>query len=180
MSTISRIAKAPIQLPTGVTITLDKEVVTIKGPKGSVSKKIIGKGIALQIKEGKEIQVEAIAPGVKALTGSASAHLKKLIYGVTKGFEVKLELVGVGYRAQVQGKKLNLTLGFSHPVTYEAPAGIVFETPTQTEILIKGVDNHLVSQVAATIRRYREPEPYKGKGIRFAGERVKIKEIKKK
>ncbi len=180
MSNISRIAKVPIQLPTGVTVTADKEFVTVKGPKGSVTKKILADGVSLQIKEGKEAQISVARNGLKAFSGTAAAQIKRLIYGVTKGFETKLELVGVGYRAQAQGKKLNLTLGFSHPVVYEAPAGITLETPSQTEVVVKGADNHLVGQVAATIRRYRAPEPYKGKGVRLVGEQVKIKEVKKK
>lgn len=180
MSSISRIAKSPIQLPAGVTVTVDGGLVTVKGPKGSVTKKLLGDGVTIDIKDGKEAQITVSRNGLKALSGTAAALLKKLVHGVTAGFETKLELVGVGYRAQAQGKKLNLTLGFSHPVVFEAPEGITLETPSQTEILVKGADNNLVGQVAAKIRAYRAPEPYKGKGVRYSGEVIKIKETKKK
>ncbi|MCD6047600.1 MAG: ribosomal protein [Gammaproteobacteria bacterium] len=181
MSSISRIAKTAIELPTGVTVAIDGDEVTVKGPKGSVKKKILSNGVTLDIiNGGKEAQVGASRNGVKAGTGTAAAHLKNLVKGVTTGFELKLELVGVGYRAQAQGKKLNLTLGFSHPVAFDVPEGITVETPSQTEILVKGADKNLVGLVAAKIRRYRSPEPYKGKGIRYAGEAIKVKEVKKK
>ncbi len=182
MSSISRIAKSPIKIPGGVNIKIDNKMVTVTGPKGAVSQNLLTDGVSINILDGKEAQVVATTNGttLKQVTGTVGALLKNLIYGVTTGFELKLELVGVGYRAQAQGKKLNLTLGFSHPVVFDVPTGITIETPSQTEILVKGADKNLVGQVAAKIRRYRPPEPYKGKGIRFAGEAIKIKETKKK
>src|SRR3989338_1757665 len=124
MSSISRIAKAPIQIPAGVTVVVDGQLITVKGPKGAVSKKVLTNGVTLDVASGKEAKVGVERNGLKAVTGTVAAHIKQLIQGVTKGFEIKLELVGVGYRAQAQGKKLNLTLGFSHPVVFEAPQGI--------------------------------------------------------
>ena len=180
MLSISRIAKTPVAIPTGVSLKIDQDTVTVTGPKGSVSQKMLKDGVGIDVKDGTEAQVTVTRNGMKALSGTVVAHLRNLIKGVTTGFELKLELVGVGYRAQAQGKKLNLTLGFSHPVVFEALPGITIETPSQTEILIKGADKNLVGQVAAKIRAYRPPEPYKGKGVRFAGEVIKIKETKKK
>lgn len=180
MSSISRLAKAPIDLPNGVTVTISGQAVTLKGPKGTNTKHILNDGVKLNVVDGKQLTIEALRNNVKAISGTIAAHLKNLITGVTTGFETKLELVGVGYRAQAQGKKLNLTLGFSHPVVFDVPEGITIETPSQTEILVKGVDKELVGLVAAKIRRYRSPEPYKGKGVRYSGEMIKIKETKKK
>lgn len=180
MSSLSRLAKTPIDLPSGVTITVSGSAVTLKGPKGTNTKSILNDGVKLNVVDGKQLNIEAISNNAKAISGTIAAHLKNLIKGVTTGFETKLELVGVGYRAQAQGKKLNLTLGFSHPVVFEAPEGITIETPSQTEILVKGMDKDMVGQVAAKIRRYRSPEPYKGKGVRYSGEMIKIKETKKK
>lgn len=180
MLSLSRLAKMPISIPSGVTISVDGAMVTVKGQKGTLTKKILVNGMNLVVEEGKTAQITVSRNGLKALSGTAAALLKKLIQGVTTAFEIKLDLVGVGYRAQAQGNKLNLTLGFSHPVVFEAPAGISLETPTQTQIIVKGIDNELVGQVAAKIRRYRAPEPYKGKGVRYAEEVIKIKETKKK
>jgi large subunit ribosomal protein L6 len=181
MSELSRIAKLPISVPAGVTITFDQDLVTVKGPKGSVSQKLLVDGVTiLMTSDGREAQVVVSRNGLKAFSGTVAAILKNLIYGVTQLFEKKLELVGVGYRAQVQGKVLNLTLGFSHPVTFSVPDTITIETPTQTEILVKGANKDLVGLTAARIRAYRKPEPYKGKGVRYAGEIIKIKETKKK
>lgn len=179
MVSISRIAKLPIPIPAGVTVTVNGDQVTVKGPKATVSKKLLVDGLTI-VQDGKEAQITAHRNGLKALSGTAAALLKSLIHGVTEGFATKLELVGVGYRAQAQGKALNLTLGFSHPVVYQAPEGISLETPSQTEIVVKGADKDLVGLSAAAIRRYRPPEPYKGKGVRYAGEMIKIKETKKK
>jgi large subunit ribosomal protein L6 len=179
MLSISRIAKLPIPIPAGVTLSVEGDRVTVKGPKATVSKKLLVDGVTI-VENGKEAQITVHRNGMKAASGTAAALLKRLIQGVTEGFTTKLELVGVGYRAQAQGNKLNLTLGFSHPVVYDAPAGITLETPSQTEIVVKGADNDLVGLVAAAIRRYRPPEPYKGKGVRYAGELIKIKETKKK
>ena len=177
---MSRIAKQPVALPSGVEFQQSGTVVTIKGGKGALSMDL-----------NTEVQVEqedgnlSIAPrsGSKfaiAMSGTTRALLANMVTGVSDGFERKLELVGVGYRAQAQGNKLNLTLGFSHPVVYDVPEGISVETPSQTEVVIKGTDKQKVGQVAAEIRHYRPPEPYKGKGVRYADERVVLKEAKKK
>jgi large subunit ribosomal protein L6 len=179
---MSRIAKLPIKLPAGVNATVAADAVTLKGAKGALTLKL-AEGIS--VRQQDQVLSVAIADG-KATTeriaaaGAARANLANMVAGVTKGFERKLELVGVGYRAAVQGKNLNLTLGFSHPVAYPVPEGISIETPSQTEIVIKGMDRQKVGQVAAEIRGYRPPEPYKGKGVRFAGEKIVLKEGKKK
>jgi len=179
---MSRIAKLPVKLPAGVNATFAQDAVTVKGVKGALTLKLVS-GITVAQRE--QTLVVAIAEGKNtneriAAAGATRANLANMVAGVTKGFERKLELVGVGYRAAVQGKNLNLTLGFSHPVSYPVPEGISIETPTQTEILIKGADLQRVGQVAAEIRGYRPPEPYKGKGVRYAGERIVMKEGKKK
>jgi large subunit ribosomal protein L6 len=134
------------------------------------------------VQEGQTVQVQVAEPSRESMmhAGSLRAHLANFVVGVSKGYEKKLELVGVGYRAQAQGKSLNLTLGFSHPAVYEAPEGITIETPSQTEVLVKGMDRQQVGQVAAEIRAFRSPEPYKGKGVRYSGERIELKETKKK
>jgi large subunit ribosomal protein L6 len=179
---MSRIAKMPVSLPQGVNATIAADQVTVKGAKGSLSLPIAN-GISVAQRE--QTLVVVVADG-KATTdrvaaaGATRANLANMVLGVTKGFERRLELVGVGYRAAVQGRNLNLTLGFSHPVSYPVPEGISIETPSQTEILIKGSDLQKVGQVAAEIRGYRPPEPYKGKGVRYAGERIVMKEGKKK
>ncbi len=177
---MSRIAKQAITLPKGVTATITAESVTVKGAKGSLSLSL-RPGVAV-VQEGDALKVQQVVEN-KATNmdaGSTRAHLANYVVGVSAGFERKLELVGVGYRAAAQGKALNLTLGFSHPVVYPAPEGITIETPSQTEILIKGIDRHKVGQVASDIRSYRPPEPYKGKGVRYSGEKIEIKEAKKK
>ena len=179
---MSRIAKMPVALPKGVNATIAADTVTVKGAKGSLSLSIAN---GISVAQQEQTLVVVVAEG-KATTdrvaaaGATRANLANMVTGVTKGFERKLELVGVGYRAAVQGKNLNLTLGFSHPVSYPVPDGISIETPSQTEILIKGADLQRVGQVAAEIRGYRPPEPYKGKGVRYAGERIVMKEGKKK
>ncbi len=179
---MSRVAKKPVDLPAGVTIAVADGTVTVKGAKGSLSLPV-ARGLAVeQLDKTLVVRYPDGAAG-KALVpaaGSTRAHLANMVNGVTKGFERKLELVGVGYRAAVQGKSLNLTLGFSHPVAYPVPEGITIETPSQTEIVIKGIDRQRVGQVAAEIRGFRPPEPYKGKGVRFAGEKIALKEGKKK
>jgi large subunit ribosomal protein L6 len=177
---MSRVAKKPVTLPQGVTTTVDGDTVTVKGAKGSLSLPL-RRGLRL-VQEGQTVQVEVAEPAHDALmhAGSLRAHIANFAVGVSKGYERKLELVGVGYRAQAQGRNLNLTLGFSHPVVYVAPDGITIETPTQTEIVVKGTDKQRVGQVAAEIRAYRSPEPYKGKGVRYSGERIELKETKKK
>jgi large subunit ribosomal protein L6 len=179
---MSRIAKMPVNLPQGVNATVAADSVTVKGAKGALTLPIAS-GISVSQKE--QTLVVAVAEGKEtneriAAAGATRANLANMVAGVTKGFERKLELVGVGYRAAVQGKNLNLTLGFSHPVAFPVPDGISIETPSQTEILIKGVDRQKVGQVAAVIRGYRPPEPYKGKGVRYAGEKIVMKEGKKK
>ena len=179
---MSRIAKMPVELPAGVNATIAADAVTVKGARGSLTLPLVG---GVSVRQEQKTLVVVVAEG-KATTdrvaaaGATRANLANMVTGVTRGFERKLELVGVGYRAAVQGKNLNLTLGFSHPVSYPVPEGISIETPSQTEILIKGVDRQKVGQVAAEIRGYRPPEPYKGKGVRFAGERIVMKEGKKK
>ncbi len=177
---MSRVAKQPVDLPQGVTATIATDSVTVKGAKGTLSL-ALRVGISV-VQEGSSLQVSKANDGreLDMAAGSTRAHLANLVQGVSKGFERKLELVGVGYRAAAQGKNLNLTLGFSHPVVYVAPEGITIETPTQTEILIKGSDCQRVGQVAADIRSFRPPEPYKGKGVRYAGEKIELKEAKKK
>ncbi|HEU0225893.1 MAG TPA: 50S ribosomal protein L6 [Steroidobacteraceae bacterium] len=179
---MSRIAKLPVKLPAGVNATVAADAVTLKGVKGALTLKL-AEGIAVR-QQDQALSV-AIADGKAtaervAAAGAARANLANMVAGVSKGFERKLELVGVGYRAAVQGRNLNLTLGFSHPVAYPVPEGISIETPSQTEIVIKGMDRQKVGQVAAEIRGYRPPEPYKGKGVRFAGEKIVLKEGKKK
>jgi len=177
---MSRIAKYPVDLPKGVETNFAAEVLSVKGPMGSLSQaihqsvKIVKEGDTLTFHPADE---SALA---NAMSGTMRALVANMVTGVTKGFERKLTLVGVGYRAQAQGDKLNLTLGFSHPVVHSMPVGVKCETPTQTEILIKGTNKQQVGQVAAEVRAYRPPEPYKGKGVRYAEEKVVIKETKKK
>jgi large subunit ribosomal protein L6 len=175
---MSRVAKKPVPLPQGVTATIEPAGVTLKGAKGSLSLKLVSGVSVAQDKQA--LTVKANAPELDAIAGATRAHLANMAAGVSKGYERKLELVGVGYRAAVQGKTLSLTLGFSHPVTYDMPPGIAIETPSQTEIVVKGMDCQLVGQVAAEIRGFRPPEPYKGKGVRYAGEKIELKEAKKK
>ena len=177
---MSRVAKKPITLPQGVTATVTGETVTVKGARGALELPL-RKGLAL-VQDGQSVRIEVADRDRESLmhAGSLRAHLANLVVGVSKGYEKKLELVGVGYRAQVQGRNLNLTLGFSHPVVYEAPEGITIETPSQTEIVVKGSDPQRVGQVAAELRAFRSPEPYKGKGVRYSGERIELKETKKK
>jgi large subunit ribosomal protein L6 len=176
---MSRIAKSPIELPAGVTATVAPQAVTIKGAKGSLSL-ALGHGVSV-VQTDKKLEIKYADPGLaRTRAGATRAHLANMVRGVTRGYEKKLELVGVGFRAQVQGKSLNLTLGFSHPVNLPIPEGISVETPSQTEIVVKGIDRQKVGQVAAEIRGVRPPEPYKGKGVRYAGEQITLKEGKKK
>jgi large subunit ribosomal protein L6 len=174
---MSRVAKKPIEVPAGITVTLGADVVTLKGAKGQLAVKLDG-GVKVS-QEGKLLKV-AYDANNRMQAGATRAHLANVIEGVSKGYERKLELVGVGFRAAIQGKVLNLTLGFSHPINYPIPDGISIEAPTQTEVLIKGIDKQRVGQVAAEIRDLRPPEPYKGKGVRYAGEKIELKEGKKK
>jgi len=177
---MSRVAKNPVPLPKGVTATVDGESVTVKGAKGALTLPL-RRGLSL-VQEGTEVRIEIAERNKESLmhAGSLRSHLANTVHGVSQGYEKKLELVGVGYRAQAQGRSLNLTLGFSHPVVYAIPDGVTIETPTQTEIVVKGADKQQVGQVAAEIRAYRAPEPYKGKGVRYSGERIELKETKKK
>jgi large subunit ribosomal protein L6 len=177
---MSRVAKQPIGLAKDVSASLQGRELTIKGPKGTLS-------LALnsEVEVQQEDSVLTVAPRsgsrfAVAMAGTTRALISNMVTGVKDGFERKLELVGVGYRAQAQGNKVNLSLGFSHPVEYHVPDGVTVETPSQNEILVKGIDRQAVGQVAAELRRYRPPEPYKGKGVRYAGERIVIKEAKKK
>jgi large subunit ribosomal protein L6 len=177
---MSRVAKAPIELPQGVEFNQSGNVVSLKGNNGSLSLEINSEVELVQ--EGTTITLKPRSGSrfATAIAGTTRALLSNMVVGVTSGFEKKLELRGVGYRAATEGRKLNLTLGFSHPVVYEVPEGITIETPSQTEVIVKGSDKQRVGQVAAEIRRFRPPEPYKGKGVRYADERVVIKEAKKK
>ena len=177
---MSRVAKMPIALPAGVEATISAEKISIKGPQGTLSLSLTG-----QVTIKNENNTLTFAPvdesrEAVAMSGTVRALVNNMVVGVSQGFEKKLSLVGVGYRAQAQGDKLNLSLGFSHPIVHQMPAGVKCETPSQTEILIKGIDRQKVGQVAAEVRAYRSPEPYKGKGVRYANEVVVIKETKKK
>ena len=175
---MSRIGNQPITLPAKVEVAISGGEITVKGPLGSLSRRVAG-GVTVE-KSGDALVCKIERPEARALHGTTRALLANMVRGVSQGFEKKLSLVGVGYRAQAQGDKLNLSLGFSHPVVHMMPKGVKAETPVQTDILIKGIDKQLVGQVAAEIRAYRPPEPYKGKGVRYADERVVIKETKKK
>jgi large subunit ribosomal protein L6 len=176
---MSRVAKKPVDLPQGVSATISADVVTVKGAKGSLTL-ALKHGIKV-VQKDKHLEVEPGATeGAQALAGAARAHLANMVTGVSKGYEKKLELVGVGYRAAVQAKNLNLTLGFSHAIVYAIPEGITIETPTQTEILVKGTDRQRVGQTASEIRGFRPPEPYKGKGVKYSDEKISLKEAKKK
>ncbi|MDC0603241.1 50S ribosomal protein L6 [Aliiglaciecola sp.] len=177
---MSRIAKAPVDILSGVEVTIAGQEITVKGKKGTLSR-VFNDAVEVVQEENqlKALPREGVANNW-AQAGTARSILNAMVTGVSEGFEKKLQLNGVGYRAQAQGSKLNLTLGFSHPVVYEMPAGISVETPTQTEIVVKGADKQQVGQVAANIRGYRPPEPYKGKGVRYADEVVRRKEAKKK
>jgi len=174
---MSRVAKKPIALGKGVELNIQAENVTVKGPKGTLS---IAKpaGVDVKVEDGNAL-LSANDAALVPMAGTLRAILANMVKGVTDGFERKLELVGVGYRAAMQGKDLNLSLGFSHPVLFKAPEGITIATPTQTEIVVSGADKQRVGEVAAKIRGFRPPEPYKGKGVKYAGENIIRKEAKK-
>ena len=177
---MSRIAKYPVVVPDKVQVTVNPDEVVVKGPLGTLTQPLT-REVVVKL-EGDKVTFAA-ADGTKAanaLSGTLRATVANMVHGVKEGFQKKLTLVGVGYRAQAQGNKLNLSLGFSHPIVHALPEGVKAETPTQTEILIKGVDRQKVGQVAAEVRAYKPPEPYKGKGVRYADEKVVIKETKKK
>lgn len=174
---MSRVAKKPVALPKGVELNVQPELVSVKGPKGTLS---LPKPVGVQISvDGGVATLSPADPSQIAITGTVRAILANLVKGVSEGFERKLELVGVGYRAAMQGKDLSLSLGFSHPLVFVAPEGITLSTPTQTEILVQGADKQRVGEVAAKIRGFRPPEPYKGKGVKYAGEVIIRKEAKK-
>jgi large subunit ribosomal protein L6 len=175
---MSRVAKRPVDLPQGVTASVASNTIKVKGAKGELSL-VVADGVSVE-QQDKKLQVKFASAGSRISAGAARAHLANMVTGVSKGYERKLELVGVGYRAAVQGKVLNLTLGFSHAVNFPIPEGISMECPSQTEIVIKGIDRQKIGQVCAKIRAIRPPEPYKGKGVRYAGEQITLKEGKKK
>ncbi|MFZ2234893.1 MAG: 50S ribosomal protein L6 [Dokdonella sp.] len=174
---MSRVAKKPVVVPKGVEVKAEAGLVTVKGPKGTLTQQSLP-GVDVVIEDG-EIRMSASNPDNVKMAGTNRALINSMVIGVTEGYARKLELVGVGYRAALQGKDLNLSLGFSHPVLYKAPEGITLEVPSQTEIWIRGSDKQSVGQVAAKIRGFRPPEPYKGKGVRYSGEKITIKEAKK-
>ncbi|WP_286270383.1 50S ribosomal protein L6 [Thalassotalea hakodatensis] len=177
---MSRVAKALVEVPAGVTVTLSGQDITVKGPVGELSTTI--HGLVTVSQEENSIKTDVAAESKEAWTqaGTARANINNMVVGVSKGFEKKLILNGVGYRAKAAGKVLNLSLGFSHPVDHAIPEGVTCETPSQTEIVLKSANKQLIGQVAANIRAYRKPEPYKGKGIRYSDEHVRRKEAKKK
>ncbi|SDT13169.1 LSU ribosomal protein L6P [Halopseudomonas litoralis] len=176
---MSRVAKNPVTLPQGVEVKIDGLDVSVKGPKGSLA---LNLHPAVEVVQEEGVLRFAPAPGSvnAAMAGTTRALVNNMVVGVSQGFERKLQLVGVGYRAQAKGQVLSLALGFSHPIDYQLPEGISVETPSQTDIVIKGIDKQLVGQVAAEIRDFRRPEPYKGKGVRYSDEIVRRKEAKKK
>ena len=176
---MSRIGNAPISIPDGVEVGIDNQKIEIKGPKGQLNLDVHNLVTAVVADDAIAIKPVNDSKAAVSLQGTMRALLNNMVRGVTQGFERKLEIVGVGYRAQLQGKKLNLSLGFSHPVELNIPEGIEIETPSQTEIVVRGVDKQRVGQVAADIRAFRKPEPYKGKGVRYADERIVRKEAKK-
>lgn len=176
---MSRVGKAPVEVPKGVEIKISGQRVTVKGSKGSLEHDA-HELVAVAMND-TELTIKATndSQQANALSGTTRAVIQNMVTGVAEGFERKLEIVGVGYRAQMAGSKLNLSLGFSHPVEFEIPEGITIETPTQTEIVVRGISKQQVGQVAANIRAYRKPEPYKGKGVRYSGEQIVKKEAKK-
>jgi large subunit ribosomal protein L6 len=177
---MSRVGKSPVVLPEKVEVTIGTDRISVKGPLGTLAQQLTPNVKVEKIENHLEIKVNDNSRQANAISGTTRALIANMVHGVSRGFERKLMLVGVGYRAQVQGDKLNLTLGFSHPVVHLLPQGVKAETPTQTEIIIKGADKQLVGQVAADVRNYRPPEPYKGKGVRYSDERIVLKETKKK
>ncbi|VUD51121.1 50S ribosomal protein L6 [Thalassocella blandensis] len=177
---MSRIAKAPVQLPSGVNVSFNGQEITVKGGKGSLSMSIHDKVEVSQDDNVLSFAAKTNAKTDVALAGTTRALINNMVVGVSEGFERKLVLNGVGYRAKAAGKVLNLTLGFSHPIDYELPEGVTAETPTQTEIVLKSADKQLLGQAASEVRAFRPPEPYKGKGVRYADEYVRRKDAKKK
>lgn len=177
---MSRVAKNPVEIPGGTDVNISGGLVTAKGPIGELSLNMHDQ-VSVALEDGKlQVKANNESKFARSMSGTTRALLANLVAGVSKGFEKKLTIIGVGYRAQVQGRNLNLTLGFSHPVAYPIPEGITIEAPSQTELVVKGADKQKVGQVAAEIRAYRPPEPYKGKGVRYADEYVVRKQAKKK
>ena len=177
---MSRIARNPIQVPKGVEVSINAGQISVKGPLGTIAR-AMDPNVGIE-KEGELLKCKALGNSnhANAMSGTMRALVANMVAGVTKGFERKLSLVGVGYRAQAQGDKLNLSLGFSHPVVHQMPKGVKVATPTQTEIVLTGIDKQLVGRIAAEIRDVKPPEPYKGKGVRYTGETIVLKETKKK
>lgn len=178
--TMSRVAKYPVTIPSGVSVSLSLDKISVKGSKGELSMPIYEGVEILQEDSTLTFAVKNSSKTSKMMVGTTRALVNNMVTGVHVGFERKLELVGVGYRAKANGSTLNMTLGYSHPIDYEMPDGVVVETPTQTEVILKGSDKQLLGKVAAEIRAFRQPEPYKGKGVRYANEAVHRKEAKKK
>lgn len=177
---MSRVAKNPVSLPAGVEVKIDASEISVKGPLGSLSRSL-HPAVQVSLEDGAVVCKAADgSKNSRAMSGTIRSLVNNMVIGVSKGFERKLNLVGVGYRAQAQGDKLNLSLGFSHPVVHAMPDGIKVATPSQTEVVISGVDKQMVGQVAAEVRNYRKPEPYKGKGVRYSDEVVSLRETKKK
>ena len=176
---MSRVAKRPVDVHKGIEVGLEGNALTIKGPKGSLSLECHSEVEVVNDDSGLAVSPRSGSRFSRAMAGTTRSLISNMVVGVSAGFERKLQLVGVGYRAKAQGQTINLTLGFSHPVSYEVPEGVTVETPSQTEILIKGIDKQQVGQVAAEIRNFRPPEPYKGKGVRYSDERIVLKEAKK-
>lgn len=177
---MSRIAKNPVAVPKNVEVTVNDDSIHVKGPLGDLTQRLTPDVKVVRDGDNLQCQVATEGPNADAMAGTTRALVANMIKGVSEGFQKKLTLVGVGYRAQAKGDVLNLALGFSHPVDHKMPAGVKVETPTQTEVIVKGINKQQVGQVAAEIRAYRKPEPYKGKGVRYADEVVILKETKKK
>lgn len=177
---MSRVAKNPVTVPAGVEVKFGTDSITVKGKNGELSL-LLASNVAIELNDNQlTFAVKENSKQANAMSGTLRALVNNMVKGVSEGFEKKLQLIGVGYRAQAQGKTLNLSLGFSHPIVYEMPEGVSVQTPSQTEIVLTGADKQAVGQVAAEIRAYRSPEPYKGKGVRYVGEVVAMKEAKKK
>ena len=174
---MSRIGNRKIEVPEGVTVKVENDIVTVTGPKGSLSQKML-KGISLE-QEGNTITLTRVNDAAKAMHGTMNALLHNMILGVTKGYEKGLEIIGVGYRFNVAGNKLTINAGYSHPVVMDVPEGLTVEAPSNTEIVVKGIDKVLIGEFAANVRKVRKPEPYKGKGIRYKDEHIQRKEGKK-
>jgi large subunit ribosomal protein L6 len=177
---MSRVAKNPVMLPSGVEVKIIPSEITVKGPLGTATQALFGDVDIREENNALLFSATKESKHSRAMAGTLRALVNNMVTGVSKGFERKLTLIGVGYRAQAQGDAINLSLGFSHPVVHKMPAGVNVETPSQTEIILKGIDKQLLGQVAAEVRAYRPPEPYKGKGVRYADEKVVLKETKKK